>query len=70
MEGNFLFSSLNPKEKQQIIMAVQLVEMKSGETVIKQGDDGDNFYLIEKGNLDCSRLMNPSDEKDTHLKVY
>jgi cAMP-dependent protein kinase regulator len=38
--------------------------------VIKQGDDGDNFYLVESGELTCSKLMNADDKEDTYLKTY
>jgi len=26
---------------------------KAGQTVIQQGEDGDNLYVIDKGQLDC-----------------
>lgn len=51
-------------------MAVQHVQKKAGDVIIKQGADGDNFYLVEKGNLDCMKFINPNDKEETHLKVY
>lgn len=37
--------------------------------MIKQGDDGDNLYIIDKGELDCYRLTSKSPEP-VFLKVY
>ena len=61
MSSNFMFSSLNPKDKKAIMDAILLVTKKAGEVVIKQDDDGDNFYLVESGELTCTRRMNPDD---------
>lgn len=70
MSHNFMFSSLNPKDRKAIMDAVVLVKLKAGETVIKEGDDGDSFYLVEDGELTCSKFLNPSDKKETYLKTY
>lgn len=61
MEQNFMFDSLNPKDKKSILDAVVLVTRKAGDVIIKQDDDGDNFYLVESGVLSCHRLMNKTD---------
>jgi len=47
MANNFLFESLNPKDKKAVLDAIVGVKFKEGDVVIKEGDDGDNFYLIE-----------------------
>lgn len=47
MEKNFFFDSLNPKDKSSILDAIVPRHFTPGETIIKQGDDGDNFYLVE-----------------------
>lgn len=70
MKNNFMFASLNPKDSKGILDAIVPVKRAAGETVIKQGDDGDNFYLVESGELSCTRLMNPEDKEDTFLKTY
>ena len=38
--------------------------------MIQQGDAGDNFYLVESGELDCFKRFNPDDTEDTFLKTY
>ena len=70
MEQNFMFNTLNPKDKKAIIDAVLLVKKNAGEVVIKEGDDGDNFYLVEDGVLKCSKFLKPTDDKMTFLRDY
>ena len=50
--------------------AIKLVKKQKGDVVIQQDDDGDNFYLVESGELSCSRKMSPNDQEDTFLKIY
>jgi len=70
MSKNFMFSCLNPKDKQAVLDAIVPVSYKQGETIIKQGDDGDNFYLVEKGELTCKKFLTPEDKEETFLKTY
>lgn len=70
MKENFMFASLNPKDKKSIIDAIVPVKKSKGDSIITQGDDGDNFYLVEHGELTCSKRFNPSDAEDTFLKTY
>lgn len=53
MANNFLFASLNPKDKKAVLDAIVGVKFQPGDCIIKQGDDGDNFYLVEAGELTC-----------------
>lgn len=43
---------------------------KAGEAVIKQGDDGDNLYVVETGTLECTKKFKADDAKPTFLKDY
>ena len=52
IERNLLFSHLEDDEKSDIFDAMFLVEHKEGEVVIKQGDEGDNFYVLDIGEID------------------
>ena len=65
-----MFDALNPKDKKATLDAIVPVVKGQGDLVIKQGDDGDNFYLVESGELTCSKLMNPGDLQETFLKTY
>lgn len=64
-----MFDALNPKDTKAIIDAIVPAEMKAGDVVIKQGEDGDNFYVVESGTLTCTKKMKP-DEEDKFLKEY
>lgn len=35
--------------------------------VITEGEDGDVLYVLESGELDCSKIL---DGKDTYLKTF
>jgi cAMP-dependent protein kinase regulator len=70
MEQNFMFNTLNPKDKKAIIEAVLLVEKKANDVIIKEGDSGDNFYLVEDGVLRCSKFLKETDDKETFLREY
>ena len=47
-----LFSHLDENERSDIFDAMFPVVHICGETVIKQGDEGDNFYVIDQGTVD------------------
>ncbi|CAF0865839.1 unnamed protein product [Adineta steineri] len=46
---NLLFRTLEAKQMDQILDAMWEKNVKKGETIIKQGDGGDNFYVIDNG---------------------
>ena len=48
---NFIFGDLETKQRKMLIKAMQQQDVKKGETIIKQGDVGDFFYILEKGTV-------------------
>lgn len=46
---NFIFSDLNDPERHRLIDAMQKQVVKKGSILIKQGDLGDFFYIVESG---------------------
>jgi len=64
-----MFSALNPKELEIILGAMQSVTKKAGDQVIKEGEDGDNLYVVEKGTLTCTKVF-PGNSEPTFLKEY
>lgn len=67
MLENFMFSNLESEELKTVIDAFEEKNMKSGEVVIKEGDYGDVVYLIESGELTCSKKKNG---EEVNLKTY
>ncbi|ODQ67544.1 camp-dependent protein kinase regulatory subunit [Nadsonia fulvescens var. elongata DSM 6958] len=52
IENNFLFTHLDDDSLKQVIGALEEKKYNAGEKIIVQGDEGDFFYIIEKGNVD------------------
>ncbi|KAK2144375.1 hypothetical protein LSH36_763g01025 [Paralvinella palmiformis] len=52
--GILLFKSLEHEQMQEVIDAMFETRVDPGEHVIEQGDDGDNFYVIDKGIFDVT----------------
>ncbi len=50
-----IFSALPPANLQQIVMSLKEVQFNKGELIIKQGEPGDYYYLIKKGQCLISR---------------
>lgn len=49
---NVLFSHLDENERSDIFDAMFLVNCLRGESIIVQGDEGDNFYVIDQGEVE------------------
>jgi len=50
--GNVLFTHLEADELTDILDAMFLVSKAPGDVIIQQGDDGDNFYIIDSGTVE------------------
>ncbi|CAE6440063.1 unnamed protein product [Rhizoctonia solani] len=49
----FLFRNLDTEQENAVLGAMQERSVPAGERVIEQGADGDYFYVVESGALDC-----------------
>jgi len=54
MKANRLMKSLAPSDREQLMMAFEHVEYEPGAVIIKQGDPGDKFYILDEGTCDIS----------------
>uniref|UniRef100_A0A8R1I3U2 cAMP-dependent protein kinase regulatory subunit n=1 Tax=Caenorhabditis japonica TaxID=281687 RepID=A0A8R1I3U2_CAEJA len=52
MRKNLLFAHLEEDEQKTMYDAMFPVEKTAAETIIEQGEEGDNFYVIDKGTVD------------------
>ena len=50
-----VFHRIPPSNIQAIFMRMQQVSFSAGDTIIKQGDEGNFFYVIIKGNCTVTR---------------
>lgn len=53
LSANFIFASLDDKDKKTIIDAMEEKKYKRGEVVIQQGEAGNELFIVEQGHLDC-----------------
>lgn len=47
----FIFRSVDQLDMTNILDAMFEVKVSAGDVVIRQGDDGDNFYVVERGKF-------------------
>jgi cAMP-dependent protein kinase regulator len=73
LKNHVLFEHLDELEANSVQDAMFLVEYNRGDEIIKQGDDGDNFYIVESGvveifiaseKADCPELVATCSEGD------
>ena len=48
VKSNFLFQNLDPVQRDQIFQIMQLKTVTAGQSVIKEGDEGDELYIIDR----------------------
>lgn len=52
IQNNLLFRNLDVEQKDDIINAMFEKKVFKGDIVIRQGDSGDNFYIVDSGHFD------------------
>lgn len=55
-----IFQRLPPANLQKILMSLELVNFKKGETILEQGGAGDYYYLIKNGQCLLTRRPSPN----------
>ena len=50
------FIKLAPSDIQRLLQRLESVDVKAGDTIIRQGDEGDYFYIIREGRCSVTRL--------------
>ena len=61
-----LFRSLEPEQLTEVLDAMFERKVTPNEYIIRQGDDGDNFYVVERFVPDNKQTTN----KHTHVVLY
>jgi len=57
-----VFSKLPPAKIQSLLMKMRPFSLAAGESVIRQGDEGDYFYTIHEGRCAVTRRQTPDGE--------
>ena len=67
---SFLFNNLEANDIDLVIGAMEEKNFKAGDYIIKQGDNGDCLYIVDSGELDCSKRFSSNPNEDKYLKTY
>lgn len=65
----FMFAALEPSELKIVVDAIEEVKGGPNEVIIREGDQGDCMYVLETGELNCTKVFAGNTEP-TQLKVY
>jgi cAMP-dependent protein kinase regulator len=57
INNSFIFSGLDDKEKDIVVMAMEEKKCFRKEVVIKEGDEGDCLYVVASGTLTCTKVF-------------
>jgi len=61
VKANFLFQHLNDSQAKQVYDVMKRVSVKKGDVVIRQGDQGDWFYVVDEGEYVVTLEQNGKD---------
>lgn len=64
-----MFNALNETEFKIVVDAMDERRVTAGETIINQGEDGYELFVVESGTLSCYRLF-AGNSQATFLKHY
>ena len=67
LSKSFMFSHLQGSEKTIVIQAMEEKKAAHGEFIIKEGEDGNELYIVESGHLKCLKKINNIEK---HIKDY
>jgi cAMP-dependent protein kinase regulator len=68
LKGSILFSSLDDRTMKTVVAAMEGKTYVAQQTIIRQGDDGDEFYVLDVGTCLC--YLNQPDGSSRMVKEY
>jgi len=68
LKKNIMFAHLEEDQRREIFSAMFEVQFKVGDTIIRQGDEGDNFYVTDTGV--CDVYLNKGDLQAQYITSY
>lgn len=69
LQMNFMFNTLEDHDLDVIIKAMEQRNYAQNQQVIKQGDDGEELFIVASGKLKCEKVF-PNQTTPTFLKFY
>lgn len=67
-KDNWLFRQLTRPQKEEIYAVMERIEVRAGDVVIKQGEPGDKFYIVEAGSFQVT--VRSDEEKESVVHTY
>lgn len=56
----FMFKALGDNELNIVVDAMEAKQFAAGQTVITEGEAGSVLYVVEEGELDCKKRLDPN----------
>jgi cAMP-dependent protein kinase regulator len=69
VKKSFIFNNLDENELKTVLDAVEEARFKVGDKIITEGERGDVLFIVEKGELNCTKVLKKG-ESPTFLKTY
>lgn len=69
LKRTFMFTDLDEKNQEIVIEAMAIKTFLPNEVVIRQGDQGNELYIVAEGSLKCEKVF-PGKTEATFLKNY
>ena len=69
IKQSFMFQNLNESDIGIIINAMKVMNVKTGDYIINQGEGGKEMYLVETGKYSCTKL-HPGKKEPTFTRYY
>ena len=64
MKSVSIFSTTSEYELMKILDATKQVEYKAGQTIIKEGEEGNIFFLLKSGEAYATKVLKPGDKPE------
>merc|ERR1712182_142765 len=55
LKKSFIFETIDDKNLEILVKAMHKVELKDGEKIITEGENGDYLFVVDEGKLDCHK---------------
>jgi len=55
---------MEPSERSRIVDCLKIARFKQGDIVVRQGDAGDRFFVVEEGELVATKAMPGQGERE------
>ena len=65
----FMFAALDPAERDIVIQAMEERSFAKGDTIIREGEEGNELFVVDSGKLECYKKLH-SPEAPKLVKTY